>query len=117
MKVKHIPTILAFLFLFVVLVIWVFPEMAQAVGLTIPFGGKITGVTLCDNGWLITVGPPRPGIFLYELGVSRIYMNFTLIPKVNVVGNAIHGGVCVSPPAEPIPAEGTIIGIGTGLLP
>ncbi len=63
------------------------------------------------------VGTPRPGLFLYQFGVSRVYRNFALIPGVNVVGVAMSGGVCTIPPAEPIPAEGTIISVGTSLLP
>ena len=104
--VKMFLIISSFSFFFLAVGMLIFPQFASAIGLIIPFGGNILVAVPCTNGLLITVGPPRPGVFLYQPGVSVIHENFILKPGAKVLGIAIPGGVCVLP--VPIPAEGTI---------
>lgn len=99
------------------------PEL-KAQGI-LPFGGKITLVTYCCNGVMITVGPPRPGNFLFAPGsILHAYYNI-YTPGPWVLGLASPGGVCEVPVGVPWPpyvicvpaaADGTIIRVGTSGL-
>ena len=80
--------------LIIVLVSFMIPRSkAQAFSLGLPFGGKITSVLPCtcpaDLGWQITVGPPRPGVYMYQPGFSMLFMNYNIFrPGAWVVGIA-----------------------------
>jgi len=90
-------------------------------GLTrVPVGGKIFAKyeCACSGGFVIFVGPPRPGVFLIQPGVSRLFKGFSPVVGAWVVGNAIPGGVCsaLSTVCFPISIQGTIRNLGTGQL-
>ncbi len=73
--------------------------IANAFGL--PFGGRITYMVPCENGAvMITVIGPRPGIYVYQVGATRLYRNFVFTPGANLLGSYILGpGTCVIYPA------------------
>lgn len=61
------------LFLFLlILFIFLFPTASYAIG---PFGGMIGFIfPFCVEGWLLTLGPPTPGTYMYTWG-TRSYLN------------------------------------------
>ena len=76
-----------------VLIISGFPVYANALSLGYPFGGKITSSIMCtcpaSFGWQITVGPPRPGVFMYSPILSRLFSYYKImIPGSKVLGIA-----------------------------
>jgi hypothetical protein len=95
---------------------------------TIPFGGPILAVASCDNGLLLVINkyfrfwpgfPPtlnEVGTYLFQYGLSRLIVG-ALVPTINTLGLALPGGVCLVPPAEPIPVMYTILFVGTGVVP
>ena len=95
-----------------------FPKRSNAI---IPFGGNILMVTPCSctAGYLIKVGPPVPGVFIYQPGVSILYPLFQIYrPGPWVLGFALPGGVCkiyVGKGCAILPAEGTIAEVGTSI--
>lgn len=82
------------------------------------FGGQIpkeggpTGLSVqpCTNGLLLTIGPPRGGLFLLP-PTAKIYARYGIMPTVWTVGMFTPGGVCNIGLLQ-IPATGTIINIG-----
>ncbi len=54
----------------------------------IPFGGPILAMRPGSNCIHITVGPPRPGDFVYVPGGSMLFSYFTLRVGANVLGLA-----------------------------
>lgn len=89
----------------------------------LPVGGPILKVFKCCNGLLLTIGAPRPGLFLYPWGAPLYpYYNITM-PGPYVLGRAIPGGKCMNPytvippPCTvPIPTLGTFVVLGTSAL-
>ena len=66
------------------------------IGIGKPFGGRILVYIPCINGAAyIILGPPSPGPYVYQLGVSRSYM---MGPPSHIgqflLGMAAPGGVC-----------------------
>lgn len=53
-----------------------------------PFGGPIVAMRPGSNCIHITVGPPRPGDFVYIPGVSLLFSFFTIRPGAYVLGLA-----------------------------
>lgn len=85
-----------------------------------PFGGMVlfTMVCTCSEGnMLLVVGPPRPGVFVYEPFVSTLYMNYRPYVSSWVLGDYISGaGVCmvyVGTGCASVPNMGLINKIGT----
>ena len=77
-----------------------FSSTTHAVSLTTVFGGKIVSVLPCTCpatfGWQITVGPPRPGTFMYRPGISRLFSYFNIFrPGPWVLGTASVYGSCM----------------------
>ncbi len=85
--------------------------------LPLPFGGRITAIVYCTNGILVTVGPPLPGMFMFQFGVTTPFAFYQFYrPGPAIKGTYVPGGACVlPPPSPPIPATGTMIMAGTSL--
>jgi|SRR3989338_4262216 len=86
----------------------------------INFGGRILFVNYCCNGGaMVHVGPPNPGTFYFQAGVSKLFDAYQIYsPGVWVLGNATYGGVCQSAESgcsATLPAQGTIMNVGTSL--
>lgn len=65
------------------------PVSAQ--GVVIPVGGRALDTSYCvvpTGGILIVVGPPRPGVFLLQLGVTRTYLHFMYEDPAYQLGTA-----------------------------
>jgi len=80
------------------------------------FGGRIINTVPCDNGFLLIIGPPKPGLFMWMPG-TLTYSWYQLRPPAWALGSFVPGGACICPyydchdPA--LPALGTITMIGT----
>lgn len=75
-------------------------DEAKALGLGYPFGGRVTSVIPCTvncppGAMTVTVGLPRPGVFLYIPVVSRLYSHFKLLPGSWVVGLTNPAGIII----------------------
>jgi len=75
-------------------------DEAKAIGLGTPFGGRVTSVIPCvaqcpPSSMLVTVGLPRPGVFLYTPGVSRLLSYFKLLPGSWVLGLTNPAGIII----------------------
>ncbi len=87
----------------------------------LPFGGPITGTfyCTCSANILISVGPPNPGVFIYEPGGTVLYpYGRVWSPGAYALGLYSPGGAClvfVLVGCAPIPTEGTMLEIGTSL--
>lgn len=84
----------------------------------IPFGGRIEKVNYCCNGIELTIGPPRPGNFIFEWGRSVPYAFYQFYrPGPWALGDAYPGGSCedIYDECAPHPAKGTIRQIGTSM--
>ena len=70
-------------------------------------GGMISKVITCNEGFLITVGPPRPGEFMVTPGVIAYGFTFGLV----------HPGQFILGLASPVAVNCTvgIITVGSGL--
>ncbi len=84
------------------------------------YGGVSTAIDCtCSGTFLVTVGPPRPAVVVYNPGVSREYEWYMIaVPAPKwALGLFIPGaGVCSQKPiCEPIPNEGMISIDGTSL--
>ncbi len=85
----------------------------------LPFGGPITGTfyCTCSANLLISIGPPNPGVFIYQPGGTLLdFYGRVWSPGANALGLFSPGGVClvyVVVGCAPIPTEGTMIEIGT----
>lgn len=94
---------------------WWSAQPILAAATTLNFGGKITWITYCCNGLALTVGPPKPGIFLFTAGsiLHAYYQIYRIGPWV--LGSATPGGFCEDPllMCAPIPVTGTIFRLGT----
>lgn len=88
----------------------------------IPFGGPVTAVAYCpcSGNLAIVVGPPGPGIFMYQPGASTVYSFYQIFrPGPWVLGTYTPGGSCMmfipygcAPMLFPM---GTIDEVGTSL--
>ena len=97
------------------------PSSLEAQGLP-PFGGLSTIVfpCTCSMNFLITIGPPKGGQFIYQPGVSRINRyGMVLRPGAWQLGLYTPGGVCMiylgkgcSSYGKP---KGTIFMVGTSM--
>ena len=65
-------------------------------GVGMPFGGSIISILPCINGAMyLVLGPPSPGPYIYQAGVSRSYRNGPPThPGQWLLGMAAPGGVC-----------------------
>jgi hypothetical protein len=53
---------------------WTFSAHAQvSTGIVDPFGGRILAVIECDEGLLLTIGPPTPAEVMFVYGASTPY--------------------------------------------
>ena len=81
------------------------------------FGGKILHVTPCATGMLLTIGPPRPGLFMWMPTTLTFSWYQQWRPGPWALGTYVPGGACVCPYyqcwAGAIPALGTMTSIGT----
>lgn len=99
-----------------------FIEYAPAqISAGLPFGGRQTNVVLCtcSFGAVVTVGPPRGGVFLYQPGLSQTY-SFYQIPRVGPWLLGLYGppGSCLifsGKGCAPVFHQGTITIVGTSL--
>ena len=93
------------------------PKPAEAF---LGFGGRILHVAPCADGTLLTIGPPRPGLFMWMPGTLTFSWYQQWRPGPWALGIYFPGGTCVCPYyqcwAPPIPALGTMITIGTSAL-
>lgn len=87
----------------------------------IPFGGKILKAQYCpcSANIRLTIGPPVPGIFIFQPGVS-IPFAFGQVYRSGpwTIGNWVPGGVCLKFSAtgcRPVFSEGTILEVGTSI--
>lgn len=97
--------------------VWIKPSKA-----VLQFGGQITSVFYCpcSANLAIVVGPPSPGVFMYQPGVSMVYAWYQIFrPGPWVLGTYTPGGACMmfipygcAPMAAPM---GTITQVGTSL--
>src|SRR3989344_6226712 len=65
-----------------------------------PFGGRIISVfpCACSGTLLVKIGPPVPGVFVFQPGVTKLYQYFQLHPPVWTLGLFAPGlGVCLEP--------------------
>jgi len=77
-----------------------FSNITQAISFGTPFGGRITSVIPCtcptNFGWQITVGPPKPGVFMYKPGTSKLFSYFRIFsPGPWVLGTANGYSPCL----------------------
>ena len=89
--------------------------LGAAVG-PLAFGGLIIFTLPCANGVLLTIGPPRPGLFMFTPPVSVPFSYYQLVPGPWSLG--LSDGVptaCVLEGPN-IPALGTILIMGTSKL-
>jgi hypothetical protein len=86
-------------------------------GATLTFGGQIGRIIRCANGLWFSVGSPKPATLMLSPG-SRVYPMGIFRTGVWAKGLASPGGSCSCPngncQATSIPAQGTIIMVGTG---
>ena len=110
------------LFSFLVLAVFGLPNLALGYGLSsLGFGGRILFVRecACSGGWAITVGPPKPGVFLFQPPISQVYLYGQIFrPGAWSLGSYTPGGVCSALATEcfPIPVLGTINKVGTSIF-
>lgn len=108
------------LFSFAIALLFVSTYMSRSSAQLInpPFGGRVIAILpcTCTGGFAILLGFPRPGFYLFQSGISRLYKNFIILPGSQVLGNAVVTGVCLTALAcVPIPTIGTILKVGTSL--
>lgn len=91
-------------------------------GATTPFGGKVWYVTYCtcSGTVLLTVGPPRPALVVYEPGFSELYEYYNIWEEdVWVLGNYVKGGgycaIYAGVSCTTLPNNGVITQVGTSL--
>lgn len=100
--------------------IFAFKTVAQ-VGF-LPFGGLVLNVTpcTCDGTFLITVGPPVPGNFLFDPKVTYQYAYYQLPYRVGVWALGLYGPgpacrIYTGEDCTASPSSGTITIVGTSL--
>lgn len=62
------------------------------------FGGRVltSYACTCSFNWVVYVGPPRPGVFIYQPGYSRLYSYYNVLGVGQwVLGSYTHGGQCL----------------------
>ncbi len=78
----------------------------------------MTPITLCANGFLLPIGPPMGGLLLLPFG-AKLYAFYMIAPDTWTLGTYVPPGACVAPNGcylcPPIPAQGTILMMGTSL--
>jgi len=114
MNTKQFRVFVSIILLALIIIFWVRP--AEAAGMPLNFGGRILGLITCADGFLLTIGSPKPGLFMWMWGTPTFaWWQIRVGPWV--LGNYSPGGVCVCPygccECGAIPALGTIIMIGT----
>ncbi|MFA5083990.1 MAG: hypothetical protein WC475_01210 [Candidatus Paceibacterota bacterium] len=103
-----------FFCLFFGIVFLSFIFLAKPTEAALGFGGRILDITACDEGKLIIVGLPRPGLFLLMPG-SLVFSWYQIRKGVWVLGGTTPGGICTIS-GIPIPISGIITVIGTSLF-
>jgi len=84
------------------------------------FGGPILAVQECgcSGGWMMIVGPPVPGNYIFQFGVSQLFLAGQIYrPGPMVLGTYVPGGVCKPSThlcTTQIPGN-TILTVGTSL--
>jgi hypothetical protein len=118
--VSYISKNLKKVLIFFILISTVFLFLALPVSAQNALGGRILFSLPCTNGgFALTVGPPKGGIFLYQLGVSTLYREYQLRPGPWALGSFSYGGICVvgvPPFGFPLFTLGTIKKIGTSFF-
>lgn len=119
LKTKIGASIILVVFVLTLTVFFVGPsEKTTAI---VPFGGPILKATFCTCSFniLLTVGPPLPGNYIYQPGVSIPYAYGQVFRSGPwVLGNWIPGGMCsmwIGKACVPLPSAGTILEVGTSL--
>jgi hypothetical protein len=97
-----------------------FPVSASA-AVRIPFGGRAMLVIpcTCDDAWIVAVGLPTPGAFVYRMGVTTLYSFYEPLEPAWQLGLAIPPGVCMMvayPSCYDIEMEYTMYMDGTSLF-
>lgn len=87
--------------------------LAASTGISQPFGGKILQRVDCENGTWISVGPPRAGTFMFVPGVGTLYEYRSLTVGAWVLGLADGVPTACRIEGPNIPAQGTIMIVGT----
>lgn len=82
------PRSLTYFFASIFLVLFLAAAPQAQAFLPGPFGGPIIAMRPGSNCIHITVGPPRPGDFVYVPGVSLLFSFFTTRPGAYVLGLA-----------------------------
>ena len=98
----------------------VLPISASAASFYSAFGGKILNVRYCTCppfGILIDVGPPAPGEFIYQPGISMLYEWYNIFESGPwVLGIALGSATCnayVGTTCSPIGFGSIIRKVGT----
>lgn len=120
-KIRKRPFVLVLVSIFFLFVVsfgfWI--KSSKAI---IPFGGPILNVFYCpcSANLAVVVGPPSPGVFMYQPGSTIVYAFYQIFRAGPwVLGNYTPGGACLmfipygcAPIAYPL---GTIMEVGTSL--
>jgi hypothetical protein len=97
--------------IFVSLIFWAKPADAL-----LGFGGRILSTVSCANGLLVSIGPPRPGLFMW-MPSTLTFSWYQLRPGPWALGAYFPGGSCVCPYGNcevgAVPALGTMTIVGT----
>jgi len=98
-------------------------QKSEAFTFGMPFGGPIMMTEACCNGLKVTVDNYNPMFqgqkkLMLMPGLSRIFMNYRVMPGSYTVGDALPAGICVKPFTFPPctsseSVDGTIMMIGT----
>lgn len=77
--------VLLLVFLLVAAIVMVVPAEHSSAQGGLPFGGMVTSVFFCacSNNFMLTVGPPVGGVFMYQPGATLVY-SFYMIPVPGV---------------------------------
>lgn len=103
MTLKRIPKLIllsVFIFLGLLTLIILGVKPVKAI-VPLPFGGAIALMTLCDEGILLKVGPPVPGVYMLT------HVSVRLTPSIAI---GAHPGQYILGLAETIPIPCTIDG-------
>lgn len=63
----------------------------------LPIGGQIYATYYCCTGIMLTLGPPKPGTYMYYWG-TPLYAHYDVFePGPYVLGRGFTGGYCAFP--------------------
>lgn len=92
----------------VIAVVGIVFGMTQNAQAYIPFGGPIVFMRFGNGCIVLTVGPPRPGEYIFQFGPSLLFAYFSIHPGARVLGLATVPIPCFAGPF--------LIGIGPLIL-